>query len=239
MEILRLAAKKLQKRDKMKQKYEAKLRLHNRQLNDVLSAISHEFKNPVAVITGYSETLSNKEVDEPTRKRFLQKIDRNARKISDMIDRMSFAIKLERGEATIRNNRFDLLALANETAVMLRDNYKEREIVVEGEESLVQGDKTLIGMVITNLVDNALKYSEEAVRVEVKAGTVRVIDKGMGIAPEELEQVTKKFYRVDNVSWNNSMGLGLSIVTYILRLHKSELAIESEEGKGSVFSFSL
>lgn len=239
MEILRLAAKKLHKRDKLKQKYEAKLRLHNRQLNEVLSAISHEFKNPVAVIAGYSETLANKEVDEPTRKRFLEKIDRNARKISDMIDRMSFAIKLERGEATLKNNRFDLLALANDAAAMLRDNYKERVIVVEGEESPVQGDKTLIGMVITNLVDNALKYSDETVRVEVKEGTLRVIDKGMGIAEEDLEQVTKKFYRVDNISWNNSMGLGLSIVTYILKLHKSELFIESEKGEGSVFSFTL
>src|SRR3989338_4145531 len=97
----------------------------------------------------------------------------------------------------------------------------------------------MIEMILTNLIDNALKYSEEEVTVTLTDTTVSISDKGIGIASSELDKITSKFYRVQKNRWDNSMGLGLSIVSYILKLHDSELRIESTQGVGSTFSFSL
>jgi len=66
-----------------------------------------------------------------------------------------------------------------------------------------------------------------------------VIDKGLGIADLEIDKITSKFYRVEKNTWDNSMGLGLAIVTYVLKLHNSTLIIESKEGEGSIFAFDL
>jgi signal transduction histidine kinase len=97
----------------------------------------------------------------------------------------------------------------------------------------------MMEMALVNLLDNALKYSELEVRLIVKEGCVRVIDKGIGIKPEEIEKITKKFYRTGANSWDNSMGLGLYIVSYILKLHGSELEIDSAYKEGSEFRFCL
>ncbi len=94
-------------------------------------------------------------------------------------------------------------------------------------------------MVLTNLLDNALKYSEEDVVISIVKGRLIVTDRGMGIAPKELEQIASKFYRVHKNSWDNSMGLGLAIVSYILKLHHCELEIKSKVTEGSSFGFDL
>ena len=97
----------------------------------------------------------------------------------------------------------------------------------------------MIELVIVNLVDNALKYSEEEVSITLTEHTLSIRDKGIGIAPAELDKITSKFYRVQKNRWDNSMGLGLSIVSYILKLHDTTLNIESALGVGSTFSFKL
>ena len=118
--------------------------------------------------------------------------------------------------------------------------YSEREIllVCDGPVSL-EADRDMIEHLLINLVENALKYSEEAVTVRCDGERLEVIDRGMGIETSDLEKITKRFYRVDRLSWNNSIGVGLYIVKYILRLHETELEILSEWGKGSLFGFSL
>jgi len=94
-------------------------------------------------------------------------------------------------------------------------------------------------IVLKNLIENALKYSKEVVKVELVGREVRVIDEGVGISKENLEKVTKKFFRTDEHSWDNSMGLGLAIVKQILKLHNTTLKIESQEHRGSIFSFKI
>jgi signal transduction histidine kinase len=102
---------------------------------------------------------------------------------------------------------------------------------------MVTADKTLIDIVLKNLVENALKYSEDIVVIKLEDREVSIIDKGIGIVADELPKVTKKFYRTDLNSWDNSMGLGLAIVKTILTLHNIELHIESQQGVGSRFFF--
>jgi signal transduction histidine kinase len=237
---LKNLVKKLSNRDKQKRKYTAKLRLVNKQRTDILSAISHEFKNPVAAIMGYAETLhDDPDVDTRIRLKFLDKVLSNAQKIAAMLDRLSLSVKLENDDLTLHKGSFDICELIEEVAQNLNKKYKDRTIHTNCETRIVYADKTTIEMLLINLVDNAMKYSETDVIVALKNDRVEVIDRGMGISEKEIEKITSKFYRVQKNTWDNSLGLGLSIVTYILKLHNSSLDINSEPGVGSTFSFDL
>jgi len=238
---IKVLAKKLQKREKQKKNYTNKLKAITKNQSDIISAISHEFKNPVSAIIGYTQTV--KEDDELTKEmrlRFLDKVLNNANKISFMIDRLSLAIKLENKNIALKKSKFELKTLAQTVKEMLLQKYRDREIVVEIQDDMrIFADKTMFENLLINLVENALKYSEDEVIVRVKNSNLEVIDKGLGIEKTEIENLTKKFYRVDTLSWDNSIGVGLYIVKYILKLHDSSLLIESEKGKGSKFYFSL
>lgn len=238
--MLKNLVKKLQNRDKQKRKHTAKLRLINKQQNDILSAISHEFKNPIAAIMGYTETLQDDPgLDLKIRDKFLEKIISNTRKITLMLDRLSLSVKLENNDLQVKSTYFSLHEVCTDTVSVLHGKYPYRKVVFEGIPKTVYADRTMIELVVTNLIDNALKYSEEEVRVVLDEHRLSVTDKGIGIAPSELDKITSKFYRVQKNRWDNSMGLGLSIVSYILKLHNTSLEIKSELGVGSVFSFGL
>jgi signal transduction histidine kinase len=237
--LLKNLVKKLRNRDKQKRKYTAKLRLINKQQNDILSAISHEFKNPIAAIVGYAETLQeDSNLSLSVREKFLEKIHSNGLKISTMLDRLALSVKLENNDFSIKPTTFDLHALCHDVISTLRGKYPQRVLIYEGKFKEVYADKTMIDLVITNLIDNAIKYSEDVVTLRLTDHTVEIVDKGIGIAPHELELISSKFYRVQKNSWDNSMGLGLAIVGYILKLHESVLHIQSTLGIGSTFSFS-
>jgi len=237
---LKNLAKKLNNRDKQKRKYTARLRLINKQRNDILSALSHEFKNPIASVQGYAETLiDDPSTDPKIRQKFLGKIMQNSKKISSMIDRLSLSVKLENEDLKIKKTKFDLAELTQDVIMNLGKKYKERELHFSGEKYLLCADKTMIETVVINLIDNAMKYSQEDVSVSIIDNKLMVLDKGLGIAEAEIDKITSKFYRIEKNTWDNSMGLGLAIVTYVLKLHDSTLIIESKEGEGSIFAFDL
>ncbi len=238
--MLKNLVKKLSNREKQKQKYTAKLRLMNKQRNDILSAISHEFKNPIASIVGYAQTLQeDHDIDVRIREKFLGKINANGEKISKMLDRLALSVKLENRDIEINPSEFDLKVMCEEIATNLISKYKGRYVEVDIKPTILNADKTMIELVIVNLVDNALKYSHDDVKITLKNGSIVVEDKGIGIQEEYLDKVTSKFYRVKKNTWDNSMGIGLALVSYILKAHNSSLKIDSTFGKGSSFSFSL
>lgn len=238
--LLKNLVKKLRNRDKQKRKHAARLRLINKQQNDILSAISHEFKNPVAAIVGYTETLSeDANLSLAIREKFLGKIHSNAMKISHMLDRLALSVKLENNDLSIKPATFDLDVLCRDVTCALQAKYPNRTLHYQGISKVVFADKTMLDLVITNLIDNAIKYSEKEVVLTLNDHTIQVSDQGIGIAPHELELISSKFYRVQKNSWDNSMGLGLAIVSYILKLHDSTLQIQSTLGVGSTFSFAL
>ncbi|PHQ65252.1 MAG: two-component sensor histidine kinase [Sulfurimonas sp.] len=238
--MLKNLVKKLSSRDKQKRKYTAKLRLMNKQRNDILSAISHEFKNPVASIMGYAQTLQeDPDITPKIREKFLNKISSNGDKISQMLDRLALSVKLENDDLKMESKRFDMKKLCEEVVSNLSLKYRDREINLEADKTMIEADKTMIELVLINLVDNALKYSEMEVKVVLKNNELSVIDKGIGIQEEHLDKVTAKFYRVKKNTWDNSMGIGLAMVSYILKMHDSKLQIQSKFAEGSVFSFSI
>lgn len=228
------------KREDIKQRYNAKLKLKNRQRADMISAIAHEFRNPIASIMGYAQTLDeDKEIPSELQEKFLRKIYNNGVKIESLLSRLVLWNKFESGEATLHPSNFDLYTLVEEVKTSLEEKYPQREIVIEGSSYMVDADRTLLEVALKNLIENALKYSKDEVLVKIEEGQLSVIDKGAGISSQDISKVTKKFYRSGTHSWDNSMGLGLSIVKKILALHDTSLEIESEEEKGSTFSFRI
>jgi signal transduction histidine kinase len=238
--LLKNLVKKLASRDKQKRKYTAKLRLINKQRNDILSAISHEFKNPIASVMGYAETLhDDPDISVKIRTKFLRKILLNSQKITDMLDRLALSVKLENNDLSIKPTSFNLKELTQEIIANISKKYKDRAVIFEGTSPNIYADKTMIELVLTNLIDNALKYSEDTIHIKLTKNNIRVIDKGIGIQAQEIEKITSKYYRVQKNTWDNSMGIGLAIVSYILKLHRTTLEIKSEAGIGSEFGFSF
>ena len=234
--LLNKVGERLQKKEKQKAKQTAKLKLANRQKDEIISALSHEFKNPIAIISGYSETILNDEqMPQPMKVKFLNKIHANANKMSQIIDKLRLTLKLEEGKQEILLLPCSMKILIENCVSDLNDKYKTREILILGEDITLKVDETLISMAISNLIENALKYSEDEVIVEISQNSISIIDKGIGIEEVELENINHKFYRVSNNGWNNSLGLGLFIVQSVLSLHNFKLEISSEFGKGSKF----
>ena len=236
--LLTKVSKILAKKDKQQEKYTRKLKNANRQKDDIISAISHEFKNPIAVVNGYSQTLLEDENINPNiRKKFLTKIHNNGTKLSTLIDTLRLSMKLDGETQSIQTHQTNLYELVNETVQTLQLTYPHKHIIIQGDKKVVVNiDKTLFGVVISNLIENALKYSEDEVIVKISKKHLEVIDTGIGINEKDLENITKKFYRVHQNSWNNSLGLGLFLVNKIIALHHFTLTIKSQVNKGSTFS---
>ena len=235
--LLNKVAIKLSNKEKQKAKQNAKLKISNKQKDEIISAISHEFKNPIAIISGYTETILNdEEMPQAIKLRFLKKIYSNANKMSSIVDKLRLTLKLEEGKQELILIPCSMKKIIETCVSDLKDKYKNREIVILGEDISLKVDETLISMAISNLIENALKYSEDEIIVNISQNSICIIDKGIGIEEKELEKINKKFYRISNNGWNNSLGLGLFIVQSVLSLHGFTLKIDSEFKKGSQFS---
>lgn len=238
--MLKNLVKKLNNREKQKRKYTAKLRLMNKQRNDILSAISHEFKNPVAAIMGYAQTLEDDpDTNVQIRKKFLSRIISNTEKISLMLDRLALSVKFDNNDLEIKESTFDLKILCDDVVTNILSKYKGREVRVHVDTLTIKADRTMLELAIMNLLDNALKYSEVDVEIKVTNDILSVTDNGIGIKEDNIDKVTSKFYRVNKNSWDNSMGIGLAMVSHILKAHHTTLDIKSKYAQGSTFSFNI
>lgn len=234
--LLNKVAKKLSKKDEIKAKHTAKLTLANRQKDDIISAISHEFKNPIAIISGYSQTLIEDENLSQTLKiKFLNKILSNSNKMSQIVDKLRLTLKLQDNNHKLILNKVSIKKIVENSISDLKIKYKNREIKVLGVDKEINADEILIGIAISNLIENALKYSQEDVIIEINENSISITDKGIGISQENLENIFKKYYRATSNNWNNSLGLGLFIVKSILNVHNFKLEINSKIGNGTTF----
>ncbi len=228
----------LAKKDKRKSKYTAKLQESNQQKDDIISAISHEFKNPIAVINGYSQTLlDDTELNPNIRQKFLTKIYKNGSKLSELIDTLRLSIKLDSGHQNINFRNLNLHDVLSDAIDNIKLNYPKRDVILKGDTNIsIKADDSLFSVIVSNLIENAVKYSEDEVIVSFDAKALNVTDTGIGISKANVENITNKFYRVHENSWNNSLGLGLFIVNNIATLHHFTLKIQSVENEGSTFS---
>ncbi|MDU5325330.1 sensor histidine kinase [Campylobacter ureolyticus] len=224
------------KLDKKLNQKTAKIRLKNTQLEGILSAISHEFKNPVAIIKASSDTLKNDPLmSEEFKNKFIEKIIKNSQKIVNLVDKikLSFAEK----EIILNINEFNLKDIVKDVKNELLEKYKDRNILISGNDTLIKADKILIKQVILNLSENALKYSNDEIILQINEHSFFVKDRGIGIEEENLNLITKRYFRVSKNNWDSSLGLGLYIVKQILKTHNFNFIIKSEFNKGSTFGF--
>lgn len=221
----------LLKKQKQNKKQSDKINLKNTQLTSIISAISHELKNPLSVIELSVESLKNEHFqDKASQEKLLAKIKNQSKKLDFLTTKLNLVFNLNLSQN--EKNEFDLYKLAQKIAL------NDGRIKLEGKSSMVVANEFLIEQVLINLISNALKYSKDEVVLSIKDKKASVKDKGIGIAKDQIKLITKKFYKVD-IKSENSFGIGLFLVKKILSLHKSYLQISSELNKGSEFSFEL
>ncbi|MHB1929247.1 MAG: sensor histidine kinase [Acidimicrobiales bacterium] len=216
---------------------------------DFVANVSHELKTPVGALSLLAETLDGEDDPEVVARlsvRVAAEAERLGRVIDDLLD-------LSRIEANERP-RFEPMPvsqLVHDAVDPIRRSARAREIELAVEPMpphlTVTGDRRDLMSAITNLLDNAVKYSEPGspVKVRVTAGReavrIDVIDKGIGIPPRDRERIFERFYRVDRARsrLTGGTGLGLSIVRHVAANHGGDVRVESEEGEGSTFTLVL
>lgn len=224
---------KILKNTQKNKKQSDKISLKNTQLASVISAISHELKNPLSVIDLSLEMLKDENLkDEKLKNELLEKISRQSLKLNALTHKLNFVFNLN--HEALQMQEFDLFTLCEK---IVKNPGFER-VILRGKSTRVKADEFLIEQVIINLLSNALKYSQKEVILIAQDQKISVLDFGKGIEKNQLKFITKKFYKIDTKS-NNSFGLGLFLVKKILSIHKSYLEISSTVSQGSKFSFKL
>lgn len=220
-----------------------------RQKDEFLAIASHELKTPVTSIKAYAQMLEGlfRESGNIQEATMLAKMDKQVNKLTDLIGDLLEATRINSGKLRFHEDHFDLDALAEEVIEeMERTSGKHTIIRQLNAGGMIYGDRTRIGQVITNMVSNAMKYSPGTSRIIVSTWqepgsvTLSVRDFGVGIPEDKLDKVFEQFYRVNNSKHQPSgLGLGLYISSKIIKRLGGKIWVESEQGKGSTFYFTL
>ena len=207
--------------------------------------VSHELKTPLQSIMGSAELLENGLVKSEDQPRFIERIRSEAARLMALIEDIIRLSELDEG-AAVPMEAVDLLSVAKDAADTLQEsaNKKNVTLALEGESVRVQGVPRLIYEIAYNLCDNAIRYNREGghvrVRVQPENGyaLLEVADDGIGIPEEHQRRVFERFYRVDKSHSRASggTGLGLSIVKHAAAVHRAEIELKSEVGKGTTIS---
>lgn len=216
--------------------------------NEFIGNVSHEVKNPLFAVSGYLEALSSGNLDEEQRKRYAEKGLTNLQRLNDLFSDLIEIARLGYREDLIQPQTFALDEIVSDVAETIEPKANEQglELHVDQDPVYVHADRNRIRQVLTNLLDNAVSYTEEGTvrcRYRRRQDKVRieVIDTGRGIGEDHLERIFERFYRVDTARsrQEGGTGLGLSIVKQILQAHGESIHVESTVDRGSRFWFDL
>ncbi len=226
---------------------------------DFVANVSHELRTPLTALIGFIETLQGAARDDPTaRGRFLAIMAHEAARMERLVSDLLSLNRVE-SEARVRPSaEVDLAPLLTSVRAALLPQATERGVAIEittGDgDSLVRGDSDQLTQVVTNLVENAIKYAaagrlvtialtEAAMDPVLKrpAARIEVIDRGEGFEPVHIPRLTERFYRIDThrSREEGGTGLGLAIVKHIVGRHRGRLSIDSTPGQGSRFTVIL
>ncbi len=220
---------------------------------EFLGNLSHELKTPLFNIQGYVHTLLEGAMDDPKfARQFLERTSKSIERLSNLVDDLDAISRLERGEESIHKETFDIHQLVKDVydSMELKAERKNFILLIKKETDrpfFVNADKEKIRQVITNLVDNAIKYGNESGRVVASFYDMdeniltEITDNGIGIPEEHLPRLFERFYRVDKhrSREQGGTGLGLAIVKHILEAHQQTINVRSTKGVGTTFAFTL
>jgi two-component system phosphate regulon sensor histidine kinase PhoR len=218
---------------------------------EFLSNVSHELRTPLTAIRTFVETLEDGALeDAANNRRFLSIIDRNAARMHSLIDDILELSAIEAGTATVEARPVRLRAMIDDVLTALASRASERGLSLRNEvaeDVFVHADARRLEQMLTNLCDNAIKFSAEGGAVTVAhegangRDRISVVDTGEGIAPEHIARIFERFYRVDRARSRSlgGTGLGLAIVKHLARAHGGEATVQSIPGEGSTFTIEL
>lgn len=216
--------------------------------NDFISSVSHELRTPLTAIKGWSETLRQMgPEDREMTEKGLEVISGEAERLSGIVEELLDFSRMQGGHISMKFERMDVLAELEEAVVLFRDRALKENInliyVESAEMPPVIGDRDRLKQVFINIIDNAIKYSNNGDKVRVEAadmgGHVQIVvsDSGVGISKEDLPKVKSKFYKANKT--RPGSGIGLALADEIIRRHKGRLDIDSEEGVGTTVTITL
>jgi two-component system phosphate regulon sensor histidine kinase PhoR len=217
---------------------------------EFLSNVSHELRTPLTAIIAFVETLETGALEDPeSSQRFLSIIRKNASRMHALIDDILELTAIEGGNVTLRATPVDLYELVADVCSSLAAKASAQNVTLENKvepDVMVHADARRLEQMLTNLIDNGIKFSREhgTVSISHERGTrdkIRVQDNGDGIPAQHLERLFERFYRVDRARSRDmgGTGLGLAIVKHLALLHGGEVTVTSELGKGTTFVIHL
>jgi two-component system, OmpR family, phosphate regulon sensor histidine kinase PhoR len=228
-------------------------RRYSEMQRDFINNMTHEFKTPLTSIQLSSDFLSKQPAIQHDERlqRYTELIRSQYQRLNTQVEKLLNIARLESSEFKLKSDEINMHELIDEVV-----DSKAAEAGIRGrvfnrlynaKHFLIRGDRTHLGSVISNLIDNAVKYSPVEMPIDVMTSDaggqliVTILDHGIGISPAHQKHLFKKFYRVPsgNVHDIKGFGLGLHYVKKILQMHKGDIVVDSELGKGSRFSFNL
>lgn len=219
--------------------------------SDFVANVSHELKTPLTSIKGFVETLLEGALeDKENNRNFLKIIHEHTERLNSLVDDLLSLSHLESKEIVLKKTNFNLKEQVENIILGFSSQLKKKNIAIKNELPAgitLTADKERLGQVVTNLIDNAIKFNREKglVRIfsEESGGQTKITveDSGIGIPEKDIPRIFERFYRVDKARSRElgGTGLGLSIVKHIVELHHGRVGVESTEGLGSRFWFSL
>jgi PAS domain S-box-containing protein len=219
-----------------------------RQKDDFIGIVSHELRTPVTSIKAFTQVLQKRFARAGDEKStvLLGKMNAQINKLASLIGDLLDVTKIEGGKLQLNEDSFSFDELVDEVVEQIQRTTDKHTIEKQGStEKIVYGDKDRIEQVIINFLTNAIKYSPESDKIIVKSSsekdhvTLCVQDFGIGIPGERQQQVFERFYRVSGNETIPGIGLGLYISAEIIKRQRGTIWVESEQGKGSTFCFSL
>lgn len=217
--------------------------------NDFISSMAHELKTPLTAIRGWAETIlaDEQNIDLNILKRGINVILSESERLYTIVEEILDYSKLKNSKISVKLVKIDVLAELSEVVCIFKEKAKlEKKVLAYDEYDgvyLILGDKNRIRQVFMNVLDNALKYTNENQGVSVSANkqgsnvVISISDNGIGIPKDDLPNVTKKFYKANKN--HPGSGIGLAIVSEIVELHGGNINILSEEGIGTTVSISF
>lgn len=220
--------------------------------DDFISTVSHELRTPLFSIKGFVDLILKGKVPDPAVQReFLSRVLEQANHLSAIVNDLLDTARLESGRFELRRTAVDLRQVIARAIASVEALARDRGVDIiwnaPAELPSAFGDARRLEQVVTNLLSNACRFSNNGSHVEVTCGvesdhiTVRIADQGIGIPPEAMPHLFDKFYQVDSSLTRRAggTGLGLYITRNIVEAHGGRVTVESEVGKGSVFSFTV
>lgn len=217
--------------------------------SDFIANVSHELRTPLTVIHGYLEALLKDDLaNKNILKKIFQQMFQHSVRMERIIDDLLLLSRLEDTEQTIEiKPHIDvakILASLCADAKILSGNKKQHIILKANKKIFIDGHEDELKSLFDNIITNAIKYTPENGEIIIewiaknRAAIFKVTDNGIGIAKEHIPRITERFYRVDKARSRESggTGLGLAIVKHVLANHHGKLEIQSEPGKGSIFT---